>query len=413
MRTRVVVFCLSVLSVLAPAIARAQVDDPQHADHATEQASSSPWMLMSDGVLFATFNHQGGPRGGDEFTSTNWWMGMASRNAGAGRLTLTGMISLDPLTATSRGYRELFQVGEEYQGRPLVDWQHPHDFLMQAAVVWRVPIGAESHLTIAGAPVGEPALGPIAFMHRASAADNPAAPLAHHTLDSTHIAMGVLTTAVEHGPFTIEGSIFHGAEPDDNRWDLMDPGALDSWSARVWFRPSSEWQLQASHGFLKKPEALEAGDVRRTTASVDWLHASADDFTAATIAVGRNDKEHGAFSAFLAELTSHRGATSLYGRLESVDTETALLQNPLTADAGLNEPPSLVTALTIGAVRDLTRWRGFDVGAGADLTVYAVPDALRASHGDHPTSVHVFLRVRPPAGHMGRLWNMRMAKPGM
>jgi hypothetical protein len=412
MRARVLVFCLCVFSGLAPSLARAQ-DDSQHADHAAEQASSSPWMLMSDGVLFAAFNHQGGPRGGDEFKSTNWWMGMAGRNAGPGRLTLTGMISLDPATATSRGYRELFQVGEEYQGQPLVDWQHPHDFLMQAAVVWRVPIGTESHITFAGAPVGEPALGPIAFMHRPSAFENPAAPLAHHTLDSTHISMGVLTTAVDHGPFTIEGSIFHGAEPDDNRWDLMDPGALDSWSARVWYQPSSEWQLQVSHGFLKKPEALEAGDVRRTTASIDWLRSSGEDFTAATVAVGRNDKDHGAFNAFLAELTTRRGPTSIYGRLESVDTETALLQNPLTADAGLDVPPSLVTALTIGAVRDVTRWRGFNIGAGVDVTVYAVPDALRASHGDHPVSAHVFLRVRPPAGHMGRMWNMRMAKPGM
>jgi hypothetical protein len=411
MRTRVLVFCLCVLAVFAPALARAQ-DDP-HSGHDTAEHSSSPWMLMSDGVLFATFNHQGGPRGGDEFTSTNWWMGMASRNAGPGRLTLTGMISFDPATATSRGYRELFQAGEVYQGEPLVDWQHPHDFLMQAAIVWRVPIGTESHITIAGAPVGEPALGPIAFMHRPSASENPAAPLAHHTLDSTHIAMGVLTTALERGPFTIEGSIFHGGEPDDNRWDLMDPGALDSWSTRVWYQPAPQWQMQVSHGFLKKPEALETGDVRRTTASIDWLTTSGGDYTAATFAVGRNDKQHGAFHAFLAELTSHRGATSIYGRLESVDTETALLQNPLAADAGLDLPPSMVTALTIGAARNVTRWRGYEIGAGADVTLYAVPDALRAAHGDHPASVHVFLRVRPPASHMGRMWNMRMAKPVM
>ena len=55
--------------------------------------------------------------------------------------------------------------------------------------------------------------------------------------------------------------------------------------------------------------------------------------------------------------------------------------------------------------------RGFEFGAGADLTLYGVPDALRGSHGDHPVSFHVFLLVRPPAGHMGRMWNMRMAHP--
>ena len=36
--------------------------------------------------------------------------------------------------------------------------------------------------------MGEPALGPVPFMHRASAAENPTAPIAHHIFDSTHIA---------------------------------------------------------------------------------------------------------------------------------------------------------------------------------------------------------------------------------
>src|SRR4029077_10356285 len=149
--------------------------------------------------------------------------------------TFVGMLSLEPLTASARGYRELFQSGEVYQGEPIVDRQHPHDFLMQAAVVYRIPIDYRTAFTIAGGPVGEPALGPIAFMHRPSAAENPAAPLGHHTLDSTHIAMGVITAALDRGPFTIETSLFNGREPDDNRWDLMDPGPLDSWSARAWY----------------------------------------------------------------------------------------------------------------------------------------------------------------------------------
>lgn len=67
-----------------------------------------------------------------------------------------------------------------------------------------------------------------------------------------------------------------------------------------------------------------------------------------------------------------------------------------------------MTALTVGAVCDVTTWHGFEIGAGADLIVCGVPDALRASHGNHPSSVHVFMRVRSPVGHMGRMWNMRM-----
>ena len=393
---RLALFVLCI--VLAPRASRAQ-DDP------------SPWMLMSDGVLFATFNHQGGPRGGDEVLSTNWWMGMAGRQAGKGQLTLIGMLSLDPLTATGRGYRELFQTGEEYHGEPIVDRQHPHDFVMQAAIVWRVPIDYRTGVTIAGAPVGEPALGPTAFMHRPSASENPAAPLGHHTLDSTHIAMGVVTAALDHGPFTIEGSLFNGREPDDNRWDVMDPGPLDSWSVRAWYEPSAAWQFQISHGFLKQPEALEPGDVRRTTASASWLRRRPDGFTAATIAVGRNDKAHGAFHALLAEATDHRGGTSFYGRFESVQTETALLEAGVAIADGSIDAPSRVTALTLGAIRDVSKWRDWEIGVGADVTGYVVPDALQPSYGSHPVSVHLFVRVRPPAGHMGRMWNMRMTKP--
>ena len=383
MRTRVGV-CFAIVFSFAPSVARAQDVTP------------SPWMLMSDGLLFTTVNHQGGPRGGDEFVSTNWWMGMASRTAGKGQLTLTGMLSLDPATATARGYREIFQSGEVYKGQPIVDRQHPHDLVMQAAFSWRVPIDYQTGFTIAGGPIGEPALGPTAFMHRPSAADNPAAPLGHHTLDSTHIAMGVVSAALDHGPFTIEASLFNGREPDDNRWDVMDPGALDSWSVREWYEPSPAWQFQVSYGFLKEPEAAEPGNIKRTTASGAWLERRPDGFTAATVAVGRNDTDHGAFHTLLAEATDRRGLTTFYGRLETAQKETL---------------PSAVTALTVGAVRDVTKWRGYEIGVGGDVTGYAVPDAARPAYGSHPISFHVFMRVRPPAGHMGRMWNMRMTKP--
>jgi hypothetical protein len=395
MRIRVFVFLA--LSALTARSASAQ--DP------------SPWMVMTDGALFAVVNHQGGPRGGDEFKSTNWWMAMAARRAGTGQLTLTLMVSLDPLTATARGYRELFQTGEAYKGQPLVDRQHPHDLLMQAAVVWRTPLTEATGLTIAAAPVGEPSLGPVAFMHRPSAIENPVAPLAHHTLDSTHIAMEVITAAIDRGPWTVETSLFHGAEPDDNRWDLMDPGALDSWSARAWFKPSAEWEFQISHGFLKQPEMLEPGDLRRTTASAAWLSRRNGDFTAVTLAFGRNDTDARAFHAFLAEATDRRGDLSVYGRFESVQKETGLLETGLVIDSRRNQPPSTVTAVTIGAVREISRWRRFEIGAGADVTLYAVPGALGPSYGDHPTSVHIFLRVRPSEGPLGRMWNMRMIRP--
>lgn len=394
----------------APANATSQ-DAPQHQHHA-ERAKASAWHLMQDAVAFFTYNDQGGPRGGRDFNVQNWWMGMTQRPAAGGTLQFNLMLSLEPATLGKDGYREIFQAGETANGLPLIDRQHPHEFLMQAAAVFRRPLGRGYALTLAGAPVGEPALGPVAFMHRASAGPNPTAPLGHHTLDSTHIAMGVVTAALDRGPFQVEASLFNGREPDEQRWDLMDPGALDSWSVRGWYRPGTKWSFQISHGLLRDPEALEPGNVRRTTASGSWTTDSA----AASVIYGRNDKSVESYNVLLAEGRQAFGATSLYGRYEAVQVETDLLrfgshdtgklkQNAHVLD-DINRT-DLVQALTLGALQQFARWGGWDLGVGGDATVYRVPAALQPTHGRRPVSFHVFLRLRPPAS-MGRMVNMTM-----
>jgi hypothetical protein len=95
-----------------------------------------------------------------------------------------------------------------------------------------------------------------------------------------------------------------------------------------------------------------------------------------------------------------------------VQVETDLLVNDAvpTDDAHAAETDT-VGALTLGAVRDVLAWRGFEGGLGAAVTLYAVPDALRPTHGDHPVSFQIFFRLRVPAGPMGRMWNMRMTRP--
>jgi hypothetical protein len=369
---------------------------------------------MQDGVVFLTFNHQGGPLGETELTSQNWWMGMLGRQVGPGRLTLASMFSLEPIT--ERGYSHLFQVGETWEGRPIVDRQHPHDFLMQLSAMWKVPIGDRSSVVLAGAPVGEPALGPVAFMHRRSAAENPSAPIGHHTFDATHIAMGVITGGFERGPWFVEASAFHGREPDENRWDLADLGPLDSWAARIWFRPDERWTFQLSRGWLNEPEALEPGDVTRTTASASWESGSTTGFTAVTGLYGRNDAPGNAFNSVLLEGTHKRGPYTGYTRFEGTQVETDVLRfgvHPLPhiGDEPHTAPRDVVIALTLGATRDLWRWSGFDFAAGGDVTFYGVPDALVPTHSSNPVSFHLFLRTRLPAP-AGRMWNATMTRPG-
>jgi hypothetical protein len=382
-------------------------------------APAGAWHLAHDAIAFFTFNRQASERGGDELAVQNWWMGMAQRQAGPGILRLSAMFSLEPATLGRDGYREIFQAGETIDDRPLIDRQHPHDFLMQAAVVWLAPLGREFNLTLAGAPVGEPALGPIAFMHRASAAENPTAPLAHHTLDSTHIAMGVLTAGLNRGPWQVEGSIFHGGEPDEQRWDLMDPGPLDSWSVRGWYRPTREWSLQVSHGFLTQPEHHEEGDVRRTTASATWLKMRDRGWTAASAVYGRNNKIGADFNAFLGEMTHAFGANTAYGRIETLQVESDLLRFGRHGFAALStahvpetgEGRDVVTMLTLGGTRTVARPRGWDVAVGADVSFYGVPTVLRPIYGDRPVSFHAFLRVRPPTT-MGMLRMMESTMAG-
>jgi hypothetical protein len=311
--------------VMFSPMAGADVDAAQEpAQHAHTQTPGG-WQFMQDAIVFGNFNHQGSDRGGDEFVAPNWWMGMATRNALRGQLTLTGMLSLDPATVGKKGYREIFQVGEAVDGRPLIDRQHPHDLFMQLAAIWRVPLSASTALTLAGAPAGEPALGPVAYIHRASAADNPTAPLGHHTLDSTHISFGVVTAAIDHGPWTFEGSIFNGREPDENRWDL-NLGPLDSFSGRLWLRPTAGWEIQASTGHLKNPEELEPGNIERSTVSLSWTRRAGMDVSSITVGYGRNDTDHGARNAVFVEGARHVGSNGLYARFEGLQVETELLQ---------------------------------------------------------------------------------------
>ena len=372
------------------------------------QTNVGVWQFMQDGIVFAEFNRQGGPRGGKEFVVPNWWMGMAARSVGGGPLTFTSMLSLDAATVGKDGYREIFQVGETLDGAPIVDRQHPHDLFMQLAASWRIPITGSTGFTMAGGPVGEPALGPVAFMHRASASDNPFAPLSHHTFDSTHLAFAVVTAAVDHGRWLVEGSVFNGREPDEHRWDF-DLGALDSVSGRVWFRPTDRWEFQVSTGHLKNPEELEPGNIQRTTTSASWFKRDGDDYTAITAGYGVNAADHGRRHAIFGEITKHFGPNSLSARTEVLQVETAvLLGSSLVGYYGRDT----VGAFTFGAVRDVLRGRGFEGGFGGAVTFYAVPDVLKTLHGERPVSFQLFFRLRPPAtGGMGRMWNMRMSQP--
>ena len=367
------------------------------------------WLLMAHGDIKVGFNHQGGPRGVNKAESQNWFMLTAERKAGPGQLLLRGMFSAEPWTAPRRGFPELFQTGETFEDHPIIDAQHPHDLFMELAAAYNIPLTEKVTLNFYGGPVGEPALGPVAFMHRTSASENPSAPLGHHWQDSTHITHGVITAGITAGRFRVESSLFRGAEPDENRKDI-EMGKLDSWSGRAWFTPTPNWTMQFSYGHLVDPEVATPGNLNRLTASISHNHSWRDGNWASTLIWGRNDERHGTSNSYLLESTANfLDKNYVYTRMELVD-KTGLLEENIFGRPGIEPLPLIgnggesgehfeqmfrIGAVTIGGVRDILVQPKFRVGIGADVTFYHVPEALKPIYGSSPTSFHMFVRIRP------------------
>jgi hypothetical protein len=369
--------------------------------------SMPSWSFMTMGIVRGQYNRQGGPSGDEVVESSNWAMFMGQRDLAGGRVTLMLMNSLEPATFPEGGTPELFQTGEALDGRPLVDRQHPHDFFMNLSAAYRRAVGRGA-MWLQVAPVGEPALGPVAFMHRASAGENPTAPLGHHWLDSTHITNNVITVGGGRGRIALEASVFHGREPDEHRWNI-DGGAPDSVTARAKILLGRGWSAQVSRGFVKDAEQLAPGDLRRTTASLHYGEEG-DRAVALSLLWGRNSEEHGTSDALLAEGAWQATARDhFFARLEWVEKDEELLATKHLhqgggghAEAGGEGATVPVRALTAGYVRTLAGWGSVNLGLGADLTLYGVDPALREAYGTGPVSTHVFARVRwgrPHGGH--------------
>lgn len=374
---------------------------PQSAPSPMWMMTKGNWSLMLHGDAWIGDIQQSGPRGFDKFFSTNWFMPMAQRDLGPGRLTLRTMLSLEPATVTDRRYPELFQVGETAYGNPIVDGQHPHDFFMELAVMYDLRLGENALLSFYAAPVGDPAMGPVAYPHRVSASEDPIAPLGHHLEDSTHISDDVITVGLSHKLARIEASGFHGREPNENRWNI-DAGKLDSWSTRLTVNPAANWSLQYSFAHLTSPEALfPASDVQRMTASLTYNRPLANGDWASTLLWGRNSEtdKHGVFNGYLAESTVRLGRNHVWGRIENVDRTNEFILGEAPLPPGFEEQfLARVQAYTIGYDREIGHLPHFAIAPGVQLTFYGKPAFLTPVYGDHPLGAVFFLRIRPVGG---------------
>jgi hypothetical protein len=365
------------------------------------------WLLMLHYNLVTGINRQGGPRGVTKFESANWFMPMAFHKVGKGTLQLRGMFSAEPFTFPPGGSPLLFQTGETYKGQPLIDRQHPHDLWMELSAQYTLALGERATwFTYFGYP-GEPALGPPAFMHRSSASENPSAPLSHHLQDSTHIAFGVLTTGFTYRWFKLEGSIFNGREPDENRYNF-EAHPWNSRSVRLSFAPNKNWIMQMSYGFLRRPEAAEpTTDIRRATASIQYNKPLKRGNWASAFIWGRNHTSspgelHNLNGYTFESTVNFLDKNYLYTRLELVDKDE-LLRAVDRARLGITQthPSFRIGGYTFGAARDIWDTKKISLAIGSDLTFYSKPSMLDAIYGNNPVSWKVFLRLRPAKMDMG------------
>jgi hypothetical protein len=367
---------------------------PMHAAH----VMLGEWTVMLHGQGFLQYDWQGRTRGGNQVGIINWAMAAASRPIAGGQLELRAMLSAEPWTIGSRGYPLLLQSGETYQGQPLHDRQHPHDLFMEIAGRYERPVGSNLGVSVYLAPVGEPAVGPVAFPHRPSAANDPLAPIGHHWQDGTHVTFGVATVGLFTRAAKLEASIFNGREPDENRTNFDYAGrTLDSYGARLTVNPGLHWSLSGWYGYLKSPEQLHPeeslhrfGAAALTTRplgpSGTWSSAL---IYGANTPIGTGRLEN---SVLLETNLDLDGTNSLFGRAEYVQKSAEELVIPSVATL----TDYNVGALALGYLRTVGTAVGLTAGVGVRGSVNVVPSTLAAFYGSRmPLGIAIYLRVRP------------------
>lgn len=344
---------------------------------------------MGNFSLNYTDANLGDGRGPKQFYSNSMPMLMARRGlANGGQVGFRVMASLDPIFNGEFGAPNLFQTGETAHGNALVDRQHPHDLIAEVSATYSHPLGGDNRAFVYLAPIGEPAMAGSMYLMRPSGMENSEAPISHHWFDSSHITFGVATAGVTLGDrWKLDGSVFKGREPDENRY-VPDSLKFDSSSARLTFNPTRELSMSVSYAYLNSPEAQSPGeDETRSSAAVSYgKKLRGNDWLAATAYWGRNAHGGHVTDAYLAEATVYHGEWSSYLRFENVAKDELV---------GVPEGVYKVNKLTLGTTRDIAHHRGFDLGVGGYIGVYAFPSALEDVYGKSPVSLGVYLRIRP------------------
>jgi hypothetical protein len=354
--------------------------------------------LAIHGAIFIRYTAQGiagnNQRGGKTFDAPNWMMFMLQQKINDKNLfSFLSMFSLDRLTEGGSGYPLLFQTGETYKNIPLVDRQHPHDLFAELAVNFTSSIKENIDVSAYLGYPGEPALGPVTFMHRLSASGIPDAPIGHHWQDATHITFGVGTLAFRYKTMKVEGSLFTGREPDEDRYNLDKP-RFDSYSYRLSINAHKRFALQFSQGFIKSPETTEPMiNVIRTTASIQFVKTFRHkELLATSLVWGMNNPSEGnKMNSLVLESNLELKPFGVFARYEFVQKDRNELQlfkyNQFTI---FN-----IIAATLGFNKILLSSFNTDFSLGFLATLYFPGKMLSSIYGSNPLAGECYIRITP------------------
>src|SRR5881398_264923 len=322
------------------------------------------------------------------------------------RHDVVGMLPVrDDASPVGLGDLEQLRISAAAPGRRALKGRHRHG----PAASPRRRVGGRRHVRAHGghqgrrialrrsgslyaALVGEPALGPVTYLHRPSAAFDPVTPLGHHSQDVTHTSFGVVTVGVFTRSLRVEASSFNGAHPDEDRTNF-DPVRLDSYATRVSWNPGAEWSAAVWFGHLAASGGAHVHDaLDRFGASVVRTHGSWS-----TALVYGADLAAGAghpLNTLLLETTFELNeVNAVYGRAEYVRRTAAdlALIGSVGRELGIG-------AVSVGYERRVWRRAPVAAGLGARGTLNLVPEELRLFYGScTPAGLVAYLQLRPNA----------------
>ncbi len=356
-------------------------------------------MAMLHANAFLVDDVEEGGRGRNEISSPNMFMADVGTSVGDRQyLNAELMGTLERWTVPLAGNPNLLQVGEvDLQNRPFVDAQHPHSSpIMGLTLSDTISLERnKDYIKLFIAPRGSSTDGPIAFMHRPTAAYDPDAPLGHHVgQDVGHISSTVLGLALSVDRTVVEISAFNGREPLPDAVDLP-LGTPDSYAVRLtrYFSPKIFAMVSAAVVRHPEPASPDLDQVVRYSGSVygehEWGGISFRDSAIYGLINFYDDTP--ALNSLLYEVLIPRKDFRYWSRFEYLQRTAAEL-----GVSGASNPtqPQWVTAATLGITKIFSLPQGQEWGVGASVTKDFLPSLFESAYGGDPLSARIFLQYR-------------------